>query len=180
MSSRKGKKKRKVPTGRLSVKTCPICNRRCSAAKGNAEGFCFKIKSFRPGPIRHPELPQYLLAMIQWSYKIVGRYLWLTLEDWEVGFMQDVSVVKEVFRWHHISLAFIVYHKLKCLPLRSCEEETALIRSFLAGSGKESELVRQCLREGWIEELERCKRIAKNPSKLWTPPQGLAEWTGSA
>lgn len=44
----------------------------------------------RPGPIRHGSLPPKLLEQIEAVYDLIGPYINMTLEQFEIGFMRDM------------------------------------------------------------------------------------------
>ena len=50
----------------------------------------------RPGPIRHRTLSPDLLEQIKAVYDAIGKYLDMTLEQFEVGFMRDMHPEREV------------------------------------------------------------------------------------
>src|SRR5262245_11948401 len=123
-----------------SASKCPICGKAvglfrngCTIHADGASGRCkergawekrkVRLDEIKQGPIRHQELPSFLLDIIRWTYEVVGRYLKPTLEQWETGFMRDLHVDREVIFWHQTAFAFITYHLRRQLPLRSPEEE---------------------------------------------------------
>jgi len=79
-------------TNPTKSKPCPICGNQCTVAPDGKSGFCetkyqkwreemVPVSETKPGPIQHSELPDFLLDMIRWTYKIVGNYLHPTLEQ---------------------------------------------------------------------------------------------------
>jgi hypothetical protein len=64
----------------------------------------------RPGPIRHESLPPQLLEQIEAVFGVIGPYLGMTLEQFEVGFMRDTDPESEVALWCSITAAWIAYH----------------------------------------------------------------------
>lgn len=87
-----------------------------------------KIEDLRSGPIRHDELPDVLLQRIQVIHKMVGHYLGMNLEQFEVGFMRDIDPEHEVAVWCRIAAGWYLYHRqftdLQRLP---SDEEKKLI-----------------------------------------------------
>jgi hypothetical protein len=137
------------------------------------------------GPIRHPELSPFLLGIIGWTYRVVGRYVRPTLEQWELGFMRDMHPDREVAIWHRLAFAFVTYHRRRDLPLRSRPEELELIGAFLhlnsAAERDDSEeglFVRQCFKspDGWEEESARMDWLMSAPDPTWSSPEGLEGW----
>ena len=53
-------------------------------------------KQLRPGPIRNESLPAELLGRIKAVFDVIGPYLNMTLEQFEVGFMRDMHPESEV------------------------------------------------------------------------------------
>lgn len=85
-----------------------------------------------PGPIRHESLPQELLDRIGTVHKLLGAYLNMTLEAFEIGFMRDAHPEREVAAWYRIAAAWHEYHD-KFLSGRLLEnsEEEKLIGALL-------------------------------------------------
>ena len=182
-------------------RTCPICRgEKCRVTADGRRGFCKRSKKkwklemvtpeqakrLRGGPIRHPNLPGWLLAMMRWSYGVVGRYLYPTLEQWELGFMRDTNIVGEVILWHGIAFAFITYHRRRGLPLRSDAEErqpvaglSAMLSQAELPDTEDTRLIRQCLDspDGWEAEEARTKQaLEAGPCATWSPPEDMADW----
>lgn len=65
----------------------------------------------RPGPIRHDSLPHELLEQIRAVYEVLGPFLGTTLEQFEIGFMRDLTPETEVAVWCGIAAAWLAYHK---------------------------------------------------------------------
>jgi hypothetical protein len=68
-------------------------------------------RQLRPGPIRLGSLPPELLEQIQAVYDLIGPYLNMTLEQFEVGFMRDMHPESEVALWCSITAAWLAYHE---------------------------------------------------------------------
>jgi hypothetical protein len=90
-------------------------------------------RKLRPGPIRHESLPPELLEQIQAVYDVIGPYLGMTLEQFEVGFMRDLHSDSEVALWCRIAKAWLAYHEdflgNKTLPI---EAERKLLAALIA------------------------------------------------
>ncbi|SRR5579885_2267754 len=68
-------------------------------------------RELRPGPIRHESLPPELLEQIEAVFGVIGPYLGMTLEQFEVGFMRDTHPESEVALWCSITAAWLAYHE---------------------------------------------------------------------
>jgi len=90
-------------------------------------------RQLRPGPIRLGSLPPELLEQIQAVYDLIGPYLNMTLEQFEVGFMRDMHPESEVALWCSITAAWLAYHEKflndETLP---DEEERKLLGALIA------------------------------------------------
>ena len=78
--------------------------------KKKAKRKLVKLRKLKPGPIRHVALPAQLLDQIGAAYKELGPYLDTTLEQFEVGFMQDMHPVRVIATWKRIAAAWRSYH----------------------------------------------------------------------
>ena len=47
-------------------------------------------RTLRLGPIRHKSLPPDQLGQIRAVYDVIGPYVGMTLEQFEIGFMRDM------------------------------------------------------------------------------------------
>ena len=65
----------------------------------------------RPGPIRHGSLSPELLDQIKAVFDVIGQYLGMTLEEFEIGFMRDMHPESEVALWFRITKAWLAYHE---------------------------------------------------------------------
>lgn len=87
---------------------------------------------FRPGPIRHGSLPPELLEQIKAVFDVIGRYLDMNLEQFEIGFMRDMHPKKEVVLWCRITAAWLAYHKrFLSGKKRPLEEERRLLAALI-------------------------------------------------
>jgi hypothetical protein len=68
-------------------------------------------KPLRPGPIRHKALPPHLLEQVKAVFDVIGPYMGMTLEQFEVGFMRDMHPEHEVGLWIRIPKAWLAYHE---------------------------------------------------------------------
>jgi hypothetical protein len=68
-------------------------------------------KKLRPGPIRNESLPPELLDLIKAVFDAIGRYIGMTLEQFEIGFMRDLHPEREVALWCNIAKAWLAYHE---------------------------------------------------------------------
>jgi hypothetical protein len=62
-------------------------------------------KQLRPGPIRNESLPPALLDQIKAVFDVIGSYIGMTLEQFEIGFMRDMHPQREVALWFNITKA---------------------------------------------------------------------------
>ena len=67
--------------------------------------------TLRPGPIRHSSLSPELLDQIKAVFDVIGQYLGMTLEEFEIGFMRDMHPESEVALWFRITKAWLAYHE---------------------------------------------------------------------
>jgi hypothetical protein len=90
-------------------------------------------RQLRPGPIRHESLPPELLEQIGAVFGVIGPYLNMTLEEFEIGFMRDMHPESEVCLWFRITKAWLAYHEdflgNERLPN---EEERTLLGALIA------------------------------------------------
>src|SRR6516165_787589 len=90
-------------------------------------------KKLRPGPIRNESLPPELLERIKAVFDVIGPYIGMTLEQFEVGFMRDMHPGSEVALWCNITTAWLAYHEKflgdETLP---DEEERKLLGALIA------------------------------------------------
>ena len=68
-------------------------------------------KTLRPGPIRHDSLPPELLDQIKAVFDVIGPFINMTLEQFEIGFMRDMHPEGEVALWFRITKAWLAYHE---------------------------------------------------------------------
>src|SRR5438093_12773385 len=89
----------------------------------------------RPGPIRNESLPSKLLDQIKAVFDVIGQYLGMTLEEFEIGFMRDMHPESEVALWFRITKAWLAtvpfpsrtsFHKSG--PIASNRPRTTLVR----------------------------------------------------
>ena len=65
----------------------------------------------RPGPIRNESLPPELLDQIKAVFGVIGPYISMNLEHFEIGFMRDMHPESEVALWCSITAAWLAYHE---------------------------------------------------------------------
>ena len=65
----------------------------------------------RPGPICNESLPPELLDQIKAVFDVIGPYINMTLEQFEIGFMRDMHPESEVGLWCSITAAWLAYHE---------------------------------------------------------------------
>src|ERR1022692_3524310 len=87
----------------------------------------------RPGPIRNESLPPELLDQIKAVFDVIGPYIGMTLEQFEVGFMRDMHPEREVALWCGITAAWIAYHeKFLNADVLPDDEEKKLLAALIA------------------------------------------------
>ena len=90
-------------------------------------------KELRPGPIRNESLPPELLEQIEAVFDVIGPYIDMTLEQFEIGFMRDMHPESEVALWCSITAAWLAYHEKylndEALP---DEEERHILGALIA------------------------------------------------
>jgi hypothetical protein len=146
------------------------------------------VAEIGPGRIQHPHLPDFFLDIMRWTYRVVGRYIQPTLEQWELGFMRDRNVQTELQFWHRAAFGFITYHQRRGLALRSDPEEQQLVGALVElaseaprdGKSDEKTFIRQCFAapDGWQQEVDRVRALAGLPDARWSPPEHLKDWPG--
>lgn len=65
----------------------------------------------RPGPIRNESLSPELLEQIKAVFDLIGPYIGMTLEQFEIGFMRDMHPASEVALWCSLTAAWLAYHE---------------------------------------------------------------------
>ena len=91
------------------------------------------LSKLRPGPIQHESLTPELLEQVKAVYDVLGRYLNTTLEQFEIGFMRDMTPESEVAIWCSITAAWLAYHeKYLGEVLLPDEEEKKMIGALIA------------------------------------------------
>jgi hypothetical protein len=91
------------------------------------------IRQLRPGPIRHESLPPDLLELIRAVFEVIGPYIGMTLEQFEVGFIRDMHPEREIALWCRIAKGWLAYHE-KFLHNRRLpdDEERKLLGALMA------------------------------------------------
>jgi hypothetical protein len=56
-------------------------------------------------------LPPNLLEQVKAVFEVIGPYIGMTLEQFEVGFMRDIHPASEVGLWIRITKAWLAYHE---------------------------------------------------------------------
>lgn len=111
----------------------------------------------RPGPIRHDSLPEDLLALIKAVFDLIGPYLGMTLEEFEIGFMRDADPASEVALWCGITEAWLDYHDRfvgeETLP---ADEEKNLLGALIAISSGVDDVIKLNVPEEVGRRLIKC------------------------
>jgi hypothetical protein len=89
-------------------------------------------KKLRPGPIRNKSLPPEMLEQIKAVFDLIGPYMNMTLEQFEIGFMRDMHPENEVALWCSITAAWLAYHeKFLGDEMLADEEERKLLSALI-------------------------------------------------
>jgi len=90
-------------------------------------------RKVRPGPIRHESLPPELLEHIKAVFDVIGPYIGMTLEQFEIGFMRDMHPASEVTLWWGITKSWLAYHyKFLNDDVLPDDEEKKLLSALIA------------------------------------------------
>jgi hypothetical protein len=114
-------------------------------------------KQLRPGPIRNESLPPELLEQIKAVFDVIGPYINMTLEQFEIGFMRDMHPESEVALWCSITAAWLAYHEKflgdETLPN---EEERTMLGALIAISTGVNDVARLNVPEEVGRRLIQC------------------------
>ena len=87
----------------------------------------------RPGPIRNESLPPELLEQIKAVFDVIGPYINMTLEQFEIGVMRDMHPESEVALWFRITKAWLAYHEdFLANEIMPNEDERKLLGALIA------------------------------------------------
>jgi hypothetical protein len=90
-------------------------------------------RKLQPGPIRHETLPAEMLEQIKAVFDVIGPYIGMTLEQFELDFMRDMHPGREVAIWCSIAAAWQSYHEKYLRNGRlSDEEERKLLGALIS------------------------------------------------
>jgi len=93
------------------------------------------------GPIQNRSLRPELLKPVKAVYRLIGRYLSQTLEEFEVGLLQDAHADYEVAIWCRIATVWYYYHESFLNgELLTDDEERKLIAALIAISTGEQDV----------------------------------------
>jgi hypothetical protein len=100
-----------------------------------------EAKKVRPGPIRNKSLSPELLERIEAIYGVLGRYLGMKLEKFEIGFMRDMTPDSEVAIWSSIAAAWDDYHEKHLSGMvKPDAEEIRIVAALIAISAGETDV----------------------------------------
>jgi hypothetical protein len=109
------------------------------------------------GRIRHETLPDETLWHVESIYGMIGPYLGLALETFEIGFMRVPSPEAEALVWSNIAIAWDNYHERYLDDdFLSDDEERALIESLVAISLGVQHIQRLQASQEAVARLEAC------------------------
>ena len=134
------KAKKEIPVPKLVAPTrTPTKERPLPHQNGEANDHPQVLSKVRPGPALHPSLPQLLKDRVRTVHKIIGAYLKMSLEEFEVSFRRDARPDGKVAIWCGIASAWLSYHDQfmgdKLLP--DAEEKQLLSALIQISSGME-------------------------------------------
>ena len=114
-------------------------------------------RTLRPGPIRNESLPSELLDRIKAVFDVVGPYINMTLEQFEVGFMRDMHPEREVALWCGITTAWLNYHE-KYLNSETLpdDQERPMLGALIAISTGVSDVSKLNVPQGVGHRLVEC------------------------
>jgi hypothetical protein len=100
-----------------------------------------QVNDIRPGCIPHESLSHDFREQIEAVYRLIGRYLRQTLEEFKIGFMRDSRPEDEVAIWCRIATAWYEYHdRLLGSDFLSDDQEKKIVAALIAISlGREVE-----------------------------------------
>lgn len=114
-------------------------------------------RKLRPGPIRNESLPPELLEQIEAVFDVIGPYIEMTLEQFEISFMRDMHPESEVALWCSITAAWLAYHEKylndEALP---DEEERHILGALIAISTGVDDVTRLNVPEEAGRRLLQC------------------------
>jgi hypothetical protein len=90
----------------------------------------------RSGPIRHESLSPKLLARIKTVHRLIGKYLGVNLEQFEISFMREESPDTEVVIWHSIAMAWGEFHKKHVGRIQLPHDEEKMLIAVLFAISK--------------------------------------------
>lgn len=95
------------------------------------------LKLRRSGPIRHESLSPDLLARVGAIHGLIGKYLGVNLEQFEIGFMRHEMPGVEVAIWNRIAMAWTDFHQkyIGRIQLPVGEEKTLIASLFAISKG---------------------------------------------
>lgn len=111
----------------------------------------------RTGPIRNESLPLELLEQIEAVFDVIGPYIDMTLEQFEISFMRDMHPESEVALWCSITKTWLAYHEKylndEALP---DEEERHILGALIAISTGVDDVTRLNVPEEAGRRLLQC------------------------
>ena len=98
-----------------------------------------QMNEIKPGAIRHESAPQEFREQIEAVYRLIGRYLGQTLEEFKVGFRRNSRPEEEVAIWCRIATAWYAHHErfLDNTRLPDNQEEKIVAALIAISAGEE-------------------------------------------
>jgi hypothetical protein len=69
------------------------------------------LSRLRAGPIRHQSLAPELLARIAGAHRLIGKFIGVNLEQFEIGFMRNETPEVEIAMWCGVAAAWDDFHR---------------------------------------------------------------------
>lgn len=115
------------------------------------------ISKVQPGPIRHESLSPEMLDHAKAVFDVIGPYLGMNLERFELNLMRDSDPETEFVVWVSITAAWIAYHdKHLGGEYLSDEEEKNLINALIIISTGATEVAKFGVPEDVGQKLLDC------------------------
>ncbi len=123
-----------------------------------------RSKATPTGPIRNESLRPVLLEQIKAVFDVIGPYIDMTLEQFEIGFMRDLHPENEVALWCSITAAWLAYHeKYQGVETLPDEEERLMLGALIAISTGVDDVAKLKVSEEVGRRLLRCYDELRKP-----------------
>jgi hypothetical protein len=96
-----------------------------------------KLDELKPGPIRHAELPQALVARIEWLKLTLDEVYPQSMAEWLDGFQRDLHPESEVVWWERLAHCYVEYSHAQELNAGQKQAAFRVILKLALGSAAE-------------------------------------------